>query len=75
MKRKLFSHDWDFTLYEVDKRKVISVVFYNSFIDTSHSFYLEGEENNYDLEKLIALADRIRNNYNDYKDREIISPF
>lgn len=75
MKQKLLSHAWDFILYQVDKKKVISVIFHNSFIDTLHSFYLEGEENNYDLEKLIALADRIRNNYNDYKDREIISPF
>lgn len=72
MKRELLSHNWDFTLYEMDQKKVISVVFYQSFTDISRSFYLEGEENNYDFEKLIALAEHIRNNYYAYKYREII---
>ena len=69
---KLCSNSWDFTLYKVDGEKIISVVFHNSFVDTSKSFKLNNEEEEFDFERLKELSEHIRNNYDLYKDREVI---
>ena len=71
MKKELAKSNWDFTLYQVDETKVISVVFHNSFVDTSKSFVLNKNEENYDFEQLKKLADIIRSNYDLFKSREI----
>ena len=71
MKKQLMKHQWDFILYEENNKKIFDVIFYNSFVDTSKKFELKGEELNYDFEQLKALAEDIRNNYENYKDREI----
>ena len=64
-------HQWDFILYEENQKKILDVIFYNSFVDTSKKFILNSEESNYDFEQLKALAEDIRNNYENYKDRQI----
>lgn len=72
MKKELQKNNWDFILYDVDGKKILSVVFYNSFIDISKSFILNIKEENYSFEELKILAEEIRNNYEIFKDREII---
>ena len=72
MKKELMRNSWDFILYDVGKEKIITVVFYNSFVDTSKSFRLTEREETYNLEELKKLSEYIRNNYDKYKDREII---
>jgi hypothetical protein len=64
--------DWDFTLYEVNQNYFISVVFFNSMVDFSRSFKLTKNERLYNLDQLKELSDLIRNNYNNFKEREII---
>jgi len=49
-------------------------MFFASFVDYPRSFYLENSESNLDLESLSVLAERIRFNYDEYKEREIIPP-
>ena len=71
MRKILLKHNWNFTLYEENKDKIFKVVFYNSFVDTSKKFKLQGEELDYDFEQLKALAEDIRKNYDNYKDREV----
>ena len=71
MRKQLFKHNWDFILYEEGEDKIFNVVFYQSFTDTSRYFKLQGEELNYDFEQLKALAEDIRKNYENYKDRQI----
>jgi len=44
MKKELQKNNWDFTLYDVDGIKIISVVFFNSFMDISRSFLLKNKE-------------------------------
>lgn len=72
MKRELLKNNWDFTLYEVDGKKIISVVFYCSFVDISRSFLLNKEEGQYNFEELKKLSEEIRENYELFKDREVI---
>jgi hypothetical protein len=71
MKKELQKNNWDFTLYDVDGKKIISVVFYNSFVDISRSFLLNKEEENYNFEELKKLSEEVRKNYELFKDREI----
>ena len=59
MKKQLMKHQWDFILYEENQKKTLDVIFYNSFVDTSKKFKLQGEESNYDFEQLKALAEEI----------------
>ena len=64
-------NNWDFTLYEVDEDYIISVVFFNSMVDFSRSFKLTKSEKSFNLDQLKKLSELIRNNYDNYKDREI----
>lgn len=71
MKKELIDSPWDFTLYEDNGLKILEVVYCNSFVDFSRKFKLQGEELDYDFEQLKALAEDIRKNYDNYKDREV----
>ena len=72
MKKVLEKNNWDFTLYQIDEKKIISVVFHNSYVDISRSFLLKEIEENYNFEQLKLLSEKIRNNYESFKDREVI---
>ena len=72
MKKELAYDRWNFILYEENGRKIIDVDFFNSYVDYSRKFVLKGEELDYDFEQLKALAEDIRKNYDNYKDREIV---
>ncbi len=52
MIKELEKNNWDFTLYDMDGKKIISVVFHNSFVDLSRSFLLNEEESEYNFEQL-----------------------
>lgn len=71
MKTTLMKHQWDFILFEENGKKILDVIFYNSFVDTSKKFKLQGDELDYDFEQLKVLAEDIRHNYDNYQDREI----
>jgi hypothetical protein len=72
MRKELISDRWNFILYEENGIKIIDVDFFNSFVDISKKFKLQGGEVEYDFDQLKALAEDIRNNYETYKDREIL---
>ncbi len=74
MKKLLVKNNWDFTLYEVEENYIISVVFFNSMVDFSRSFKLTTTEKSFNLNQLKELSELIRNNYENYKEREIIPP-
>ncbi len=69
--KEIQKNNWDFTLYDVDGRGVITVVFFQSIFDFSRSFYVTEEEKGLNLEQLKVLAEDIRNRYEAYKTREI----
>jgi len=71
MINELYTRNWDFTLYQVDDRMVITVTFFG-LVDYFRSFLLLPEERTSDFESLKDLSERIRNNYELYKDREIL---
>jgi hypothetical protein len=73
MKRVLAKNNWDFVLYELDGQYIFKVVFYSSYVDTSRKFILSEEEANLGFEELKKLSERIRNDYEQFKDREITS--
>ena len=61
MQKDIMKNNWDFVLYDVNGEKIITVAFYNSFVDITRSFYLTKEEETYDFEELAKLSERIRN--------------
>jgi hypothetical protein len=70
----LYAKNWDYCLYEIDRKKIITVAFFASFADYERSFYLNDNELNMNYDELSILAEEIRFNYEQYKDREIIPP-
>jgi hypothetical protein len=72
MKKLLAKNSCDFTLYEIEENYIISVVFFNSMVDFSRSFKLTINEKLFNLDQLKELSELIRNNYHNYKEREII---
>lgn len=68
-----FKNNWDFTVYKYRDKETISVVFHNSFVDISKHFLLTEAEMNFNFDELKELAEKIRNNYEAFKDREIMS--
>ncbi len=72
MKKELLKNNWDFILYDVDGKKIIKVVFFNSYVDTSKSFFLKKEEEDFSFEEFKKLSEAIRNNYELYRERELI---
>ena len=71
MRNVLLKHTWDFIVYEENGNMLISVIFHQSYTDTSRIFRLSVGEHHYDLEQFKILAEEIRNNYQKYKDREV----
>ncbi len=71
MTKELYSRNWDFTLYQVNDKRVITVVFFG-LVDYFRSFFLQPQEITEDFESLNILSEQIRNHYDSYKDREII---
>ena len=72
--KKIYSNNWDFIVFEGENdEKIISVVFHNSFVDISRKFLLIDKELNYGFDELKNLAEHIRNNYDEYKTRELIN--
>jgi len=72
MRKEIIDSPWDFTLYDENGMKIFEVVYCNSFVDFSRNFKLEGEEFNYSFEQLKVLAQDIRANYENYKERELL---
>ena len=72
--KEIYIKRWDYILYEIDDKKVLTVMFFASYIDYTRSFYLEGSELTLNYDELSVLAERIRFNYDDFKNREIIPP-
>jgi len=73
MAKELYSRNWDFTLYEVENKKIITVTFFGR-VDYQRSFYLQKEVKEGEYESLKELSENIRNNYEKYKDLEITPP-
>ena len=71
MVKEIYTRNWDFTLYQVDGRFVISVVFFG-LVDFYRSFNLLEENVPTVLEDLKNLSEQIRNNYDDFKPTELI---
>ncbi|WP_299183549.1 hypothetical protein [uncultured Chryseobacterium sp.] len=71
--KKLFEQRWDFELYEVDHKKVITVIFFGQ-VDYPRSFYLEKEVEENGYESLKELSEKIRNHYDEFKHLEIVPP-
>ena len=69
--KQLDSKVWDFTLYEVDGKRIITVTFYG-LVDFPRSFYLRESEYPYNHDELVQFAENIRNNYDHFKERELI---
>jgi hypothetical protein len=72
--KKIYKKNWDYSLYDLDGEKIITIMFFASFIDYPRSFYLINEELNLDYDDLSTLAEKIRFHYEDYKEREIVPP-
>ncbi len=70
--KELAKNNWDFILYLTETGLVLNVVFHGSMIDFSRNFLLNEEEANYKFEELKQLANSIRNNYENYKQRETL---
>lgn len=69
--KKILSKNWDFTIYQQEEEdKIISVIFFGP-VDFYRSFTLLPNEQDKNLEYLAILSDKIRNNYSDFKTREI----
>lgn len=72
MRKQLIKNNWDFTLYDDNGVKILKVAFYRSYFDFTRDFLLQGDELDYDFEQLKVLAEDIRKNYENYKDREVV---
>jgi hypothetical protein len=71
--KKIDRRDWDYILYKVDGKMVITVIFFGQ-IDYPRSFYLTDNELSQGISQMPYLSEKIRNNYDTYKDREIFPP-
>ncbi len=68
---ELAKHPWDFIVFKTDNGFVMNVVFHASAMDYSRSFRLNETEARQGMEDLKKLSERIRNDYESFKDREI----
>ncbi len=71
--KKLFQQRWDFELYEVGNKKVITVIFFGQ-VDYPRSFFLEKEIEENEYGSLKELSEKIRNHYAEFKHLEIVPP-
>jgi hypothetical protein len=69
--KELDNKNWDFTLYEAGTKRIFTVMFYG-LVDYPRSFYLRETEYLFSHDELIHFAEEIRNNYERFKDRELI---
>jgi len=72
MIKLITKNNWDFSLYVVREDYIISVVFFNSMMDFSRSFKLTEIEKTFNFDQLKEFSELIRNNYDSYKEREVI---
>lgn len=70
----MIKSDWDFILYKKDNYYVLKVVFSSSMADFTRSFKFELNEIDTEIEDLKELSKNIRNNYELYKNIEILLP-
>jgi len=68
---KVAKNNWDFILFKTDEGYILNVVFHSSASDFSRSFKLNPDEETIDFEELKNLSEKIRNNYESFKYREI----
>lgn len=71
MIKKLYWENWNFTLYQVDDKLVLSVVFFG-MVDYHRSFYINQDQYEGAYENLKNISENIRNNYENFKDMEIV---
>ena len=73
MYTELYSRSWDFVLYKKDDQFIFTVVFFG-LVDYHRSFHLLPEElpDKEAYESLQYLSEKIRNHYEQYKQREIV---
>lgn len=71
MVKEIYSRAWDFKLYNTENGIVLSVIFFG-IVDFHRSFKLSEADLPVDLEDLKSLSEEIRNNYDKYKEIEII---
>lgn len=64
---------WDFNLYLLHGKKVITVIFFGQ-IDYPRSFLLGDNECGFSIEQMAELSGRIRSNYSLCVQREITPP-
>ena len=70
---EIYSQPWEFSLYEVDGQKILTVIFMDR-IDYPRSFQLLKEEESFNKDDFRKLAEKIKGNYEAYKSREIVPP-
>lgn len=72
--KRLYVRNGDFALYKVERKHIMSVLFSPlRIMDYSRDFYLSEEElpNIDNYESLKYLLDKIRNNYEAYKNKKV----
>jgi len=71
-KKELSKRNWDYVLYEIDDNMVLTVVFFDQ-IDYPRSFEFKKNEIDISSDNLVKLSEEIRENYENFKKREIHS--
>lgn len=71
MAKEIAKRNWDFVLYEDHGQTIIEVAFFDKPIDYTRKFHLMKEEFTNDISKLSKLSEKIRNDYDAFKNREI----
>lgn len=69
--KEIYDSPWDFILYQTDEGYIMNIEYSNSAVDFSRSFRLSEAEANLSFEELKQLSEKIRKNYESFKDREI----
>ena len=69
---RLIKSNWDFILYKIEGGYVINVTFCGSYIDITRSFRFLDVELTPNFDEVKTLADKIRDNYEEYQGREIV---
>lgn len=69
--KEIYDSPWDFILYQTDEGYLMNLEYSNSAVDFSRSFRLSEAEGNLSFKELKQLSEKIRRNYESFKDREI----
>ena len=70
-KEVIRKESWNYILYKYGTRRLLTVIFWGSFIDVSRSFWMGEEIDQLPADCIRHLADKIRNNYTQFKSIEI----